>query len=168
MKFLLQAVCVWMSVTSVLAQDSTVRRLGIHSLYHPYDIFAGIHYERESGRVQHRFLLSAGLRTAFQRRLYPQFAYQLAFHAVNRKLQAGPFVRANFDLLRFNKSASHGYLYDEELFLGAYFAAGKIAKIRFSAGIGPSVQQNWSTVKSRFVHYFSWNYFGEISWSYAF
>lgn len=167
MKFLLPAVVLCVSMISAHAQDSLVQRLGIHAVYHPYDFFAGVHYERQQTRFHHRFFVSTGIRTALQQRIYPQLGYQLGFDLLQQRVQAGPLVRANLSLLRFNRNADHGYLYDEELFAGGFVAVGATGKFRLSAGIGPALQQSWSPVKGRFAHYFSWNYIAEISWSYA-
>jgi hypothetical protein len=169
MKTLLLAVlfCGIMNIGS--GQDSLVQRFGIHFDYHPYDFFAGLRYERERGVFQQQFLLSAGVRALFQQRFYPQLGYQLGYHLLtNRWLQTGPMVRATASLLHVNRQASHGFVYDEELFLGAYIGTGNRNRFRLSAGIGPAVEQSWSPLSAHFEQYFSWNYFGEISYTHAF
>lgn len=168
MKSLLLAVLFCGMMKSGSARDSLVQRFGIHFIYHPYDFFTGLRYEREREAFQHQLLFSTGTRTLFQRRLYPQLGYQFGYHLVNRRwLQTGPMVRATVSLLHVNRNAAHGYVFDEELFLGAYIGTGNRNRFRLSAGIGPAVEQAWSPLSMRFEQYFSWNYFGEISYSRA-
>lgn len=169
MKFLLLTVLLMGSAMRLRAQDSLVQRVGLQLIYHPSDLFAGVHYERERGHFQHQFLLSTGVkRTFFQQRFYPQAGYQLGFHVVHyRWLQAGPFVRATVAMSNANRQAKHGYTYNENLFVGAYVGTGNRNRFRLSAGIGPSWEQSWSPLKSGFRSYTAWQYFGEISWSHA-
>lgn len=151
------------------AQDSVVYRLGTHLIYHPSDLFSGLQAERENGAHQHQVGLSVGASTTFfQRRLYPQLHYQYGFHLVKKRwIQTGPLARLSLSTLHFNKQSSHGWSYQEEAFLGAYVGTGNRSRFRLSAGIGPAVEQNWSSAREKFVHSISWNTFVEISWSYA-
>ncbi|ASS48989.1 MAG: hypothetical protein A3D31_05355 [Candidatus Fluviicola riflensis] len=157
------------SVFSLKAQDSTIYRVGIQTIYHPYDLFSGFQAEREKGAHQHQIGLSVGVVTTFfQQRLYPQIYYQYGFHLVKKRwLQTGPLMRISAATLHFNKQSSHGWLYQEEAFLGAYVGTGNRSRFGLSAGIGPAVEQNWSSSREKFVHSISWNTFVEISWSYA-
>jgi hypothetical protein len=151
------------------AQDSLVYRLGAQVIYHPYELFTGFQAERENGAHQHQVGLSVGASTTFfQQRFYPQFHYQYAYHLVKKRcLQTGPVARLSLSTLRFNKQSSHGWSFQEEVFLGAYLGTGNRSRFRLSAGIGPAVEQNWSASREKFVHSVSWNTFAEISWSYA-
>lgn len=154
----------------VTAQDSIVHRFGVQFSYHPYDFFSGFQYERENGHHQHQFQVSVGINsTFFQRRLYPQVAYQYGFHLVkNRFFQTGPFVRLMSSMRQIDKHAVHGNSFNEDLLLGAYFGTGDQHRVRFSMGIGPSAEHNWSVMTAHYEVYWSWNYVGEISYAYAF
>ncbi|MDH4473205.1 MAG: hypothetical protein QE487_11405 [Fluviicola sp.] len=169
MKFPVIMLLICCCAVSAKAQDSLVYRLGTQVVYHPYDLFTGFQAERENGTHQHQIGLSVGASTTFfQRRLYPQLHYQYGFHLVKKRwIQTGPLARLSLSTLRFNKQSSHGRSYQEEAFLGAYVGTGNRSRFRFSAGIGPAVEQNWSSAREKFVHSISWNTFAEISWSYA-
>ncbi|MES2554664.1 MAG: hypothetical protein V4604_00860 [Bacteroidota bacterium] len=169
MKFPVFLVLFCGSVFSLKAQDSAVYRLGTQAVYHPYELFTGFQAERENGAHQHQVGLAVGVSTTFfQRRLYPQIHYQYAFHLVKKRwLQTGPLARISFATLHFNKQSSHGWSFQEEAFLGAYVGTGNRSRFRLSAGIGPVVEQNWSSAREKYVHFISWNTFAEISWSYA-
>lgn len=151
------------------AQDSVVQRIGAQLQYHPYDYFIGARYEREKKRLHHTALLSFGVaRTLFQQRLYPQLGYQFGFDLYDsRRLQTGLLVRAAGSLINVNKQSEHGFVYSEEAFLGCFVGTGERNRFSVSAGIGPMVEQTWSESRSGFAHYFTWSYFGEISWTHA-
>jgi hypothetical protein len=152
-----------------VAQDSVVQRIGAQLQYHPYDYFIGARYEREKKRLHHTALLSCGVtRTFFQQRLYPQLGYQFAFDLYDvRRLQTGLLVRVAGTLSHVNKQSDHGFIYSEEALLGCYVGTGRRNRFSLSAGIGPMVEQAWSETRAGFAHYFTWSYFGEISWTHA-
>ena len=156
-------------LTSVTAQDSLVRRAGAQFSMHPADLFAGGHFSLSRNRFEQRFMAQAGVRrTFFQGRIYPQLAYQPGFVLVNRKwIHTGVFVRPSVSMLHFNRSESHGWVFYEEALLGLFAGTGQTNQFRFSAGFGPCFEQSWSTVRNRYVSWFSWNFIAEISWSHA-
>lgn len=151
------------------AQDSAVYHVGVQFTYHLSDFFTGLQAEREKGAHQHQVAINVGVNTTFfQQRLYPQIYYQYAFHLVKKRwIQTGPLARLSLSTLHFNKQSSHGWSFQEEAYLGAYVGTGNRSRFRLSVGIGPAVEQNWSSVKQKMNHYISWNSFVEISWSYA-
>ena len=151
------------------AQDSVQQRLGAQFSYHPYDFFTGIHYQRERGRSEHRFFVQAGVnRTFFQSRLYPQLGYRFSYAFLQRAaFRTGVFVQPAVSLLTINRSAKHGTHYWEEAFVGLSVSLGRRSRYQLSGGTGPCVEQAWSAIDKRYQHYFSWNHFLELSWSYA-
>jgi len=169
MKALFLFVFSFMTV-NVSAQHSLVHSKGFQLSYHPYDLFAGAQYAARRNRVEHLALLQVGLiRTFFQQRIYPQAGYQLGYHLIDgKKLQAGLLLRPVISFLRVNKAARHGTSFYEEAFLGGFIGVGSRCRLRFSGGFGPCIEQKWSQPEARFTSWFSWNYFGEISWSHAF
>lgn len=169
MKFPVIVLLLCSSVFSLKAQDSAVYRLGIQFSYNPYDFFTGVQAEREKGPHQHQVALAFGVNTSvFQQRLYPQVYYQYGFHLLKKRwLQTGPLARVTVSTLHFNKQSPHGWSFREEAFLGAYVGTGNRSRFRLSAGIGPVVEQNWSSEREKFIHFISWNTFVELSWSYA-
>lgn len=169
MKVLLLPVFFLLIFTSVTAQDSLVRRAGAQFSMHPDDLFAGGHFSLSRNRLEHRFIAQVGVRrTFFQTRMYPQLAYQPGFAFVNRRwIHAGVFARPSISMLHFNRSGSNGWVFYEEAFLGLFAGTGQTSQFRFSAGFGPCFEQSWSTVRNRYVFWFSWNFIAEISWSHA-
>ena len=157
-------------VLAVSAQDSITHSEGLQFSYHPYDLFSGAHYSVENNRKEHQFLLQVGvMRTFFQQCIYPQIGYQFAYHLVDRKtIRTGLLARPVVSFLNVNRAAKHGASFFEEAFLGAFIGAGNNYRVRLSAGFGPCLEQKWSEPESTFVSWFSWNYFGELSFSYAF
>jgi len=170
MKSCLVGVVFFLIVLPSVAQDSITQRLGLQFSYHQYDFFSGLHYEQEYGNHQHQLLVSVGVNsTFFQRRFYPQLAYQYGFHLIkNTYFQAGPYVRLTSSMCKIDKHATHGMSFNEELFLGAYIGTGNRNRFRFLIGIGPSTEVNWSTIAEHYQAYWTWNYMTEISYAYAF
>lgn len=158
------------SLSFVQAQDSTRVKWGLQWAYHPYDFFGGVQYAREQKRITHTFLLSMGVnRTFFQRRMYPQFAYQFGYDLIKSEMwKAGPAVRPVFTASRINKEVAHGTAFTEELFPVVCAGYGAQNSIVVSTGFGPTWEQSWSSLEHRYRNWFSWNYFVEFTFSHAF
>jgi len=155
--------------TTVAAQDTVIHSNGFQLAYHPYDFFLGAHFSGEKNRKEHLAFFQVGMtRTFFQQRIYPQLGYQFGYHLLDRRfLRAGVLVRPVVSFLNFNRNSKHGISFYEEAFLGGFVGLGTRFRFRLSAGFGPCIEQKWSEPRSEFVSWFSWNYFGELSWSYA-
>lgn len=59
-------------------------------------------------------------------------------------------------------------VYNEEVFAGVFAGFGQQNRFVISGGVGPAWEQNWSAIDSHYQTWFSWNYFLEIGYRYAF
>jgi hypothetical protein len=170
MKGCLLSLLICCSCCASNAQDSIIRSAGLNFIYHPYDFFSGVYFARQKYRLEQRVFFNVGVnRTFFQRRFNPQTGYQLGYAVINRKwLYAGPFAKTVLSAGRINKLSDHAMVYNEEVFAGLFAGLGKRNRLILSGGVGPAWEQNWSTLENRYQSWFSWNYFLEIGYSYAF
>ncbi len=169
MKALLLPVFLLFFFTAASAQDTLVRSAGAQFSMHPSDFFAGGHCSLSRNGFEQRFIAQVGVRRSFfQGRLYPELAYQAGYSFIQRPwIHSGFFIRPTISMLHYNRAASHGWAFTQEVFPGLFVGTGTHNQFRLSGGFGPCFEQSWSTVRNRYVSWFSWNFIAEISWSHA-
>lgn len=145
-------------------------RLFVPVQYTPQDLFTGFGFStsiRPKIFFQSSFLASIN-RTFFQDRYYPKLTYQITYSVFEGKLiQVFGGVRGTNDALHVNKSVKRGYQFAQEVLPAVGISIGARWRGALTGGVGQRFQWYGNALTNRYDVLHRWNYFIEVSLSYA-
>lgn len=117
-RILLILVSIFISGSSLKAQDSLENQIGFQFGMTKQDFFTGIIYSRNFSKIQPFTSLEFGVnRTFFQNRIFPRLGIGCTYKALNKApFDLGPVISYSYSFLKVNKSTNHFHQWNEVYF----------------------------------------------------